>query len=184
MIQALVPIFLINGVLLATLGGAMFFPAIIDLIYNNKDWEIFAFTGTLSMLIGLGMFFSARGGSHTMTTRQAFVMTTAAWVVLVLFGAIPFYLSGIVPSFTDAFFESMSALTTTGSTVIVGLEQAPPGILLWRGIQQWLGGLGIIVMAVSVSAHVANWRNAAFQDRSIRYRRKNHAARYANFRLH
>ena len=76
----------------------------------------------------------------------------AGWAheALVAFGALPYWWSGIVPSFTDAFFESMSGLTTTGATIIVGLDTAPPGILFWRGLMQWLGGLGIIVMAVAV----------------------------------
>ncbi len=150
MIQNLRPIFLIVGLLLATLGCSMIFPAIVDLIANNDDWEVFAFTGTLTFLIGLGLYSGARGIPHGMTTRQAFVMTTVSWIAMSIFGALPYLLSGAVPTFTDAFFESMSGLTTTGSTVINNLEEQPPGILLWRGIQQWLGGLGIIVMAVAV----------------------------------
>ncbi len=150
MMANLRPIFLIVGLLIATQGGAMFIPAAIDFLFNNDDWEVFAFTGSITLLIGLGLYSGARGISQGMSTRQAFVMTTAAWVALVLFGSFPYLLSGAVPSFTDAFFESMSGLTTTGSTVITGLNSQPPGILLWRGIQQWLGGLGIIVMAVAV----------------------------------
>jgi len=144
------PIFLIVGLLLATLGAAMFLPALIDLVADNEDWEVFAFTGTLTLLIGLGLYSGARGTKNQLSTRQAFVMTTVAWLALTIFGAFPYYLSGIAPSFTDAFFESMSGLTTTGSTVLTNLDSAPPGILLWRGIQQWLGGLGIIVMAIAV----------------------------------
>ncbi|MEO0327608.1 MAG: TrkH family potassium uptake protein [Pseudomonadota bacterium] len=148
--RSLHPIFLIIGLLLTTLGGSMMLPAIVDLIANNEDWEVFAFTGTLTLLIGLGLYSGARGTTTHLSTRQAFVMTTLAWIALSGFGALPYLLSGVVPTFTDAFFESMSGLTTTGSTVIEGLDFAPPGILLWRGIQQWLGGLGIIVMAIAV----------------------------------
>ncbi len=150
MISNLRPILLIIGLLLATLGCAMILPAIVDLLDNNNDWEAFAFAAALTLLIGLGLYTGARGIPQGMTTRQAFVMTTFAWVALGLFGALPYLWSGVVPTFTDAFFESISGLTTTGSTVITGLDNAPPGILLWRGIQQWLGGLGIIVMAVAV----------------------------------
>jgi len=144
------PILLVVGMLLATLGCAMILPAIVDLIDDNKDWEVFAGSGTLTLVIGIGLYAGARGTATQLTTRQAFIMTSLAWIALSLFGALPYYLSGIVPSFTDAFFESISGLTTTGSTVISNLDTAPPGILLWRGIQQWLGGLGIIVMAVAV----------------------------------
>ena len=150
MIRELRPILLIVGLLLSTLGCAMILPAIVDLLADNDDWEVFAFSGTISLLVGLGLYAGARGIPQGMTTRQAFIMTTVSWIALCLFGSLPYYLSGVVPSFTDAFFESMSGLTTTGSTVITGLDYAPPGILFWRGIQQWLGGLGIIVMAVAV----------------------------------
>ena len=96
------------------------------------------------------MFLATRGRNHGLNMRQAFVMTVLVWVALSAVGALPIYWSGLVPSYTDAFFESISGLTTTGATVLTGLDQMPPGILLWRGILQWLGGLGIIVMAVSV----------------------------------
>ena len=144
------PIFLVIGLLLATLGGAMFLPAIVDLMADNDDWQIFAVSGTLCVLVGVGLYGGARGTTRHLDTKQAFIMTVGTWVTLALFGALPYYWSGIVPSFTDAIFESLSGLTTTGATVITGLDNAPPGILLWRAIEQWLGGLGIIVMAVAV----------------------------------
>lgn len=150
MIADLRPILLIVGLLLSTLGCAMMLPAIVDLVANNKDWEVFASAGALTLLIGVGLYAGARGIPQGMSTRQAFIMTTLAWVALSVFGALPYLWSGVVPTYTDAFFESMSGLTTTGATVITNLDNAPPGILLWRGIQQWLGGLGIIVMAVAV----------------------------------
>lgn len=147
---AMRPIMLINGLLLTTMGFSMLLPAVVDLVNNNADWQVFASSATLTILIGGGLYSGARGTVTEMTTRQAFIMVTFAWLLLALFGAMPYYLSGVVPHFTDAMFESMSGITTTGSTVITGLDYAPPGILFWRGIQQWLGGLGIIVMAVAV----------------------------------
>lgn len=144
------PILLVNGLLLTTLGAAMILPAIIDLMASNDDWQVFAGAAMLTILTGVGLYAGARGTVTGIGIRQAFIMVTLAWIVLSFFGAIPIYWSGVVPDFTDAIFESMSAITTTGSTVITGLDYAPPGILLWRGILQWLGGLGIIVMAVAV----------------------------------
>ena len=144
------PILLIVGVLLATLGCAMMIPAIIDLLEGSNDWQVFAASSGITLLVGLGLFLSARGIPKGMSTRQAFVMTVAVWIALSAFGALPFYWSGIVPTYTDAFFESISGLTTTGATVISGLDAAPSGILVWRGIMQWLGGLGVLVMAVAV----------------------------------
>ncbi|MCB1386964.1 MAG: TrkH family potassium uptake protein [Nitratireductor sp.] len=141
---------LVNGLLLATLGVSMLLPAVVDLVADNDDWQVFATASMVTILVGAGMYGGARGTVTDMSTRQAFALVTCAWILLPLFGALPYMWSGMVPSFTDAAFESMSGITTTGSTVMTGLDFAPPGILLWRGIQQWLGGLGIIVMAVAV----------------------------------
>lgn len=141
---------LVTGVLVATLGTAMLLPALVDLAADNDDWMIFASSAVVTMLFGFGLFIASRGAPKGLSTRQAMLMTVISWVALVAFGALPFHWSGIVPSYTDAFFESMSGLTTTGATVITGLDIAPPGLLFWRGLLQWLGGLGIIVMAIAV----------------------------------
>lgn len=144
------PIFLVSGLLVAMLGTAMFVPALVDLVADNDDWIVFFSCGLVTLLSGLTLFAANRGSPPGLSTRQALLMTVAVWLFLVFFGALPFLWSGVVPSFTDAVFESMSGLTTTGATIIVGLDEAPPGILFWRGLLQWLGGLGIIVMAVAV----------------------------------
>lgn len=141
---------LVTGVLVAALGAAMLLPALVDLAANNDDWIIFVSAAMVTMLFGLGLFVASRGAPKGLSTRQAMLMTVFSWVMLVTFGALPFLWSGIVPSYTDAFFESMSGLTTTGATVITGLDTTPPGLLFWRGLLQWLGGLGIIVMAIAV----------------------------------
>lgn len=144
------PIFLVIGLLLTTLGCAMLLPAIVDLMADNDDWRVFTLSGILTILVGAGLYGGASGTTTHLTTKQAFIMTVFTWIALSAFGSLPYLWSGIVPTYTDAMFESFSGLTTTGATVITNLDNAPPGILLWRGIQQWLGGLGIIVMAVAV----------------------------------
>jgi trk system potassium uptake protein TrkH len=136
--------------MLATLGCAMMLPAILDLAYGNQDWTVFAAAATLTLFVGVGLAFAARGQADQISIRSTFVLTVLLWVLLAGFGALPFVWSELQLSPTDAFFEAMSGLTTTGSTVIVGLDTAPPGLLLWRGLLQWLGGLGIIVMAIAV----------------------------------
>ncbi|MCP4316635.1 MAG: TrkH family potassium uptake protein [Hyphomicrobiales bacterium] len=141
---------LVAGILIATLGLAMLVPAVVDLAANNSDWVVFVASSLLTTLVGLSLFAATRGTPRGLSTRQALLMTSVSWIALVAFGALPFVWSGIVPTYTDAFFESMSGLTTTGATVITGLDNAPPGILFWRGLLQWLGGLGIIVMAIAV----------------------------------
>lgn len=144
------PVILVVGVLLAMLGAAMLLPAFVDYVAGNANWSVFGIAALATSGTGLLMFLATRGTSSGLSTRQAFVMTVVVWLALSTFGALPLYWSGAVPSFTDAFFESISGLTTTGATVITDLDNLPAGTLLWRGILQWLGGLGIIVMAVSV----------------------------------
>ncbi|MCY0149765.1 TrkH family potassium uptake protein [Hoeflea sp. G2-23] len=141
---------LVTGVLVGTLGLAMLLPALVDLAADNDDWMIFVSAAMVTMLFGFGLFIANRGAPKGLSTRQAMLMTVVSWVALVAFGALPFHWSGIVPTYTDAFFESMSGLTTTGATVITGLDSTPVGLLFWRGLLQWLGGLGIIVMAIAV----------------------------------
>jgi len=144
------PILLVAGVLLATLGCAMMIPALYDLAVGNDDWQIFAFSSLITLFVGIGLAFANRGRAEDISIKQAFLLTNVAWIALTAFGALPFVWSTLDVSYTDAFFESMSGITTTGATILTGLDKAPPGILLWRGLLQWLGGLGIIVMAISV----------------------------------
>ena len=144
------PIFLILGILLTTLAVVMVLPAAIDVIAGNPDWQVFAVASGVTLFIGVSLVLTSRAGGASLNIRQAFVLTTASWVVMTVFAALPFAFSQLDLSFTDAFFEAMSGITTTGSTVIVNLDTAPPGLLLWRALLQWLGGIGIIVMALAV----------------------------------
>jgi len=144
------PVLLVVGVLLATLGCAMMLPALYDLASSNDDWQIFAASSTLTLFVGIGLAFANRGVTQHFTIKQAFLLTNLSWLSLTAFGALPFTWSQLDISYTDAFFESMSGITTTGATILTGLDTAPPGILLWRALLQWLGGLGIIVMAISI----------------------------------
>lgn len=128
----------------------MIVPAAVDLAVGNPDWKVFAAASSLTLFVGLMMTLTNRVRTGVMSIRQAFVMTALSWCLLPAFAALPLAFSDLNLSYTDAFFEAMSGITTTGSTVIVGLDFAPPGLLLWRSLLQWLGGIGIIVMAVSV----------------------------------
>ena len=144
------PIFLIIGLLLATLALMMLVPAAVDAFAGHPDWEVFAISSGVTMFVGIAMVLTSRAGAMRLSIRQAFLMTTLSWLSITFFASLPFHYSGLGLSFTDAFFEAMSGITTTGSTVITGLDQAPRGILLWRALLQWLGGIGIIVMAIAV----------------------------------
>ncbi len=144
------PVVFTLGILLCVLAVAMAIPALVDALAGHPDWQVFTASAGVSLFVGVSMMLTARSPWGTFSLRQAFIMTNLAWLVIAVFGALPFAFSELELSLTDAFFESMSGVTTTGATVIVGLDHAPPGILLWRAILQWLGGIGIIVMAISV----------------------------------
>lgn len=144
------PVFYVIGILLSTLAAAMIFPVLADLVAGNDDWRVFFLCMIFTAFFGGVLILTNSGERFHMTVRQTFLLTSLSWVVLALAAAAPFALSDLKMSFTDAMFEAVSGITTTGSTVITGLDNAPPGILLWRAILQWLGGIGIIVMALSV----------------------------------
>ena len=144
------PIIFVLGILLSILAVAMMIPAIVDIAVGHPDWQVFLVAAFVTLFVGVSMVLTTRASLRRFSVRQAFLMTNLAWLVIAVFGALPFQFSELELDPVDAFFESMSGVTTTGSTVIVGLDFAPPGILLWRAILQWLGGIGIIVMAVSI----------------------------------
>ena len=143
------PIGYVIGLLVAALGVTMLAPLFADLLAQNGHWPVFAEAAIVTVLTG-GLLAGAcaNGVSAGLSLRQTFLLTTLVWLMLPLFGAIPFVLGATNADFTDAFFEAMSGLTTTGSTVFSGLEALPEGLKLWRGILQWLGGVGIIVVAM------------------------------------
>jgi trk system potassium uptake protein TrkH len=144
------PVFLVVGILLTTLAVGMGLPAMLDAYYRHPDWRVFVLSAGVTAFVGVAMILTCRVEHIRISVRQAFVMTTFSWLAIAIFGALPFAFSELSLSYTDALFEAMSGVTTTGATVITGLDHAPPGLLLWRALLQWLGGLGIIVMAIAV----------------------------------
>jgi len=128
----------------------MVIPAVADAVAGDSNWNAFVGAAAITLSVSGGMFLATRNTIERFTVRQTFLLTTLSWVVLGVFGAIPFMISRLDLDFADAVFESMSGLTTTGATVITGLESAPPGILLWRALLHWYGGVGIIVMAIAI----------------------------------
>lgn len=144
------PIFFIVGILLAMLGAAMLIPAAVDAAARNPDWLVFLASAFPTLFVGGALVLMNRSRFRSVGVRQAFVLTTMSWIVVAAFAALPLMFSDLDLTYTDAFFEAMSGITTTGSTVVTGLDSATPGILLWRALLQWLGGIGIIVMAIAV----------------------------------
>ena len=143
------PVGYVIGLLVAVLGIAMLVPMALDIVDGNDHWHAFAESAIITLVIGGVIAMSCSNTMHDgLTIQQTFLLTTGVWLALPVFGALPFVLGETEARFVDAFFEAMSGLTTTGSTVFSGLDTMPRGLLLWRGILQWLGGIGIIVVAM------------------------------------
>lgn len=143
------PVGYVIGLLVAMLGVTMLLPMLVDLAEGREHWPVFAESAVITVLTGgLIALSCANGVREGLTIQQTFLLTTGVWLALPVFGALPFMFGDTEARFVDAFFEAMSGLTTTGSTVFSGLDTMPKGLLLWRGILQWLGGIGIIVVAM------------------------------------
>ncbi len=144
------PILNILGLLLCIESIALLIPMVFDYINNNEDWKQFFFISCLTFFIGLVLYIGFKNEKLKINLRQAFLLTILSWLVIALFGSLPFIYSSSSLNFTNAFFESVSGITTTGSTVISNLDSLSEGILIWRSLLQWFGGIGIIVLAVAI----------------------------------
>ena len=142
-------VFFILGILLIVLGISMLAPYSMQLIYNENSHS-FVSSAFITIFIGILFILANLEKEFRLNLRQTFLFSTLAWVMVAIFGSLPFLLSSQEFSFSEAFFESMSGITTTGATIITDLDNSPKSILLWRAIMQWLGGIGIVVMAITV----------------------------------
>ena len=142
-------VFFIIGALLVILGIFMLIPYVVQLLFAETGIS-FLSSAIITIFIGILIILINLKKDNQLNLQQAFLFTVLAWISIAFFGSLPFMFSSLQLSFSDAFFESMSGITTTGSTVILDLDSTPKSILLWRAIMQWLGGVGIIVMATTV----------------------------------
>ena len=142
-------VFFTLGILQIILGLFMFVPIIAQIIYGEVDSSFFG-ASIVTIIFGTLFFLSNLNRDKKLNLQQAFLLTALSWLSIAIFGSLPFIFSSINFTFTNAFFESMSGITTTGSTIISNLEEMPKAILLWRALLQWLGGIGIIIMAITL----------------------------------
>ena len=142
-------VFFTLGLLQIILGLSMIIPILAQLIYEETDAG-FISSGIISIVFGMLFFLSNLDHDKKINLQQAFLLTSLSWLSIAIFGSLPFVFSELNLKIVDAFFESMSGITTTGSTIITNLNETPKGILLWRAMLQWLGGIGIIVMAITL----------------------------------
>ena len=142
-------VFFTLGVLQIILGISMIIPIVIQIIYGELD-SSFIGAGIITIIFGILFFLANLDHDKKLNLQQAFLLTSLSWLSIAIFGTLPFVFSSLQLSITDSLFESMSGITTTGSTIIINLNDSPKGILLWRALLQWLGGIGIIVMAITL----------------------------------
>ena len=142
-------VFFTLGVLQIILGISMIIPIVIQIIYGELD-SSFIGAGIITIIFGILFFLANLDHDKKLNLQQAFLLTSLSWLCIAIFGSLPFFFSSLQLSITDSLFESMSGITTTGSTIIINLNDSPKGILLWRALLQWLGGIGIIVMAITL----------------------------------
>ncbi len=143
------PLLFVIGAFLSILTGFMLVPMAFALFYHEETIGAFMMSGLFSGLVAILCIQAGRSSDVNLNIRDMFFLTSITWLVVSLFAALPFTLyHGI--NYTDAFFETMSGITTTGSTVLSGLDDMDHSILIWRSLLQWLGGIGFIVMAVAI----------------------------------
>ena len=142
-------VFFTLGILQIILGIFMLIPLVVQFFYREVDSSFFG-ASIITIIFGTLFFLSNLDHNKKLNLQQAFLLTSLSWLSIAVFGSLPFIFSNTSFSITNAFFESMSGITTTGSTIISNLENMPKGILFWRAILQWLGGIGIIIMAITL----------------------------------
>ena len=144
------PIISVIGIFLLWLSFAMLIPGLLDFFEGNQNWVGFFVSSVFTFFMGMSFILMNRGNTIKIEIKSAFMLVVLSWFSLSIFASLPFITSTQNFSLTDAFFESVSGLTTTGSTIINDIENSSRGIILWRAILQWLGGIGIIVSAISI----------------------------------
>ncbi|MCB2080926.1 MAG: TrkH family potassium uptake protein, partial [Novosphingobium sp.] len=138
------------GLIMVAMALTMLAPAMTDLAFGNRDWQVFLVSALVSGVAGLALFTAFRAQSYKFSRRDAVVFIVMVWVVAGIIGGLPFYFSRLDFGLANSFFESVSGLTTTGATIMSGLDEMAPGILLWRSILHWIGGIGIVVLSVFI----------------------------------
>lgn len=150
MIKYKVVIHIISFLLILT-GFFMLSGIPFSIYYGSDDITALIISSLITVLTGFtGWFLTRRRSSEEVTKREGYIIVTFGWVFMSIFGALPFMIHGSIPSFTNAFFETMSGFTTTGATILIDIEVMPYGLLFWRSLTQWLGGMGIIVLSLAI----------------------------------
>jgi trk system potassium uptake protein TrkH len=140
----------VMGLLLLIEGVFLGISSLVSLYYNQYDFKALIITTIICFAVGISLRLLTQKADKNIGKREGYIIVSLVWVVFSIFGALPFVLSGAIPSFTDAFFETMSGFTTTGASILNDIESIPFGLLFWRSLTQWLGGMGIIVLSIAI----------------------------------
>lgn len=143
-------IFHFLGLLLLFNGGFILLSALVSLIYQDGVTLNLFFAGLITLIIGVLMMFQTRDHKKEMNKREGYIVVTFGWIIMALSGTLPYVFTNAIPEFTNAFFETMSGYTTTGASILNDIEVVPKGVLFWRSLTHWIGGMGIIVLAVAI----------------------------------
>lgn len=143
-------IFRVLGFLIFVEGVAMLLALFVSLIYHGYDKTAFIICSGINLSLGGAIIYFTRNVQPDIGRHEGYIIVSLVWVVFSLFGSLPYIISGAIPNFTNAFFETISGFTTTGSSILTDIESLPQGILFWRSISQWLGGMGIIVLSLAI----------------------------------
>jgi len=143
-------IFRILGILSVLVGICMALTIPVALIYNDGDAIALLLSSLIAISIGATTTILIKADKSNIGKREGFLIVTLSWIIFSIFGSLPFVLSGEITSYTDAFFETMSGFTTTGASILTDIESLPHGLLFWRSMTQWLGGMGIIVLSIAI----------------------------------
>ncbi len=140
----------VSGLLMFVEGVAMLLALLVSLIYNEPDKAGIAISSAINIALGTLIIFLTRKASKDLGKREGFIIVSLVWILFAFLGSLPYIFTGAIPNLTDAFFETMSGFTTTGSSVLNNIESLPHGILFWRALTHWLGGMGIIVLSLAI----------------------------------
>ena len=131
-------------------SALLLLPLLCSLIYKEECTYAFLITIAISLVTGLVLTLLGKTSNRTFFAKEGFVIVSLAWIVLSLIGCLPFIISGVIPSFVDAFFETVSGLSTTGASILTDVEALPHGLMFWRSFTHWIGGMGILVLVMAI----------------------------------
>ena len=148
-------VFSVTGKLLEVLSVILLLPMIVSLIYREESFSAFLITAAISFVLGRVMKFLCRNHDRVIYAKEGFIIVAVAWISASLIGCLPFVISGEIPSFADAFFESVSGFTTTGASILTDVEALSHGIFFWRSFTHWVGGMGVLVFIIAFVSNVS-----------------------------